>query len=160
MSSSTWIDLLNLKKPLRYNEFRVNFNPELYNAKPLPEDIQKKLDEKWEALVNDVKPGRILYNQSKFRLHSIELKTNDHDQSVQAILNLGLTDYKSFICTQQQQLPEEIRRAIHEEHLAHPLGVGSILITADNYLVFIKRSSACIDLPNMYDIPGGHAEPR
>ena len=155
-----WIDLLNLKTPLKYNEFRVNFNPELYNAKPLPEEIQKKLDERWDALVNDAKPGRILYNQSKFRLHSVEMKTSDHDQSVQVILNLGLTDYKSFICTQQQQLSDDIRQAIHEEHLGHPLGVGCLLITADDNLVLIKRSSACIDLPNMYDVPGGHAEPR
>ena len=158
--SSTWIDLLNLKKPLKYNEFRVNFNPELYNAKPLPEDIQKILDERWNTLVNDAKPGRILYNQSKFRLHSVELKTNDHDQSVQVILNLGLTDYKSFICTQQQPLSDDIRQAIREEHLGHPLGVGCLLVTADDNLVLIKRSSACIDLPNMYDVPGGHAEPR
>lgn len=158
--SSTWIDLLNLAKPLKYNEFRVNFNPELYNAKSLPEDIQKRLDERWNTLVNDAQPGRILYNQSKFRLHSVELKTNDHDQSVQVILNLGLTDYKSFICTQQQPLSDDIRQVIYEEHLAHPLGVGCLLVTADEHLVLIKRSSACIDLPNMYDIPGGHAEPK
>ncbi|CAF0748192.1 unnamed protein product [Rotaria sordida] len=158
--SSAWIDLSNLKKPLKFNDFSVNFNTDLYNAKPLPSDIQKKLDERWNELLNDAKPGRILYNQSKFRLHSIETKTNDNDDSIQLILNLGLTDYKSFICTQQQSLPDDIRQHITEDHLSHPLGVGSLLITSDNYIVLIKRSSACIDLPNMYDIPGGHAEPR
>jgi len=156
--SSSWIDLLNLKKPLKFNEFSVNFNTELYNAKPLADDIQKKLDEKWNELVNNAKPEQILYNASKFRLHSVEIKTNDN--STQAILNLGLTDYKSFICTQQQNLSNEIRQHITEDNLSHPLGVGCLLITSDDYIVLIKRSSACFDQPNIYCIPGGHPEPR
>jgi hypothetical protein len=158
--SSLGIDLLNLDKPLKFNEFSVNFNTELYNAKPLPVDIQEKLDERWNELVNSAKPGQILYNQSKFRLHSVEVIKNANDNSVQAVLNLGLTDYKSFICTQQQNLPNEISQHITEEHLSHPLGVGCLLITADNYAVLVKRSFACIDLPNIYDIPGGHSEPK
>jgi hypothetical protein len=158
--SSTWIDLLNLNKPLKYNEFSVNFDTNLYNAKSLPNDIQKKLDEKWNELVHDAEPGRILFNQSKFRLHSVEMKPNEDDHSIRAILNLGLTDYKSFICTQQQNLPNDIRQYITEDHLAHPLGVGALLITSDDQIVLIKRSSACMDLPNVYDLPGGHAEPR
>jgi hypothetical protein len=157
--SSTWIDLLDLKKPLKYNEFSVNFNPELYNAKILPDDIQKKLDEKWNELVNDTKSERILYNQSKFRLHSIEMKTND-DDTIHAILNLGLTDYKSYICTQQQNLPDDIRQCITEDHLSNAFGVGCLLITVDDCIVLIQRSVACMDLPNMYDIPGGHPEPK
>jgi hypothetical protein len=157
--SSTWIDLLNLNKPLKYNGFEVNFDTNLYNAKSLPDDIQKKLDERWNELVNDAKPGRILYNQSKFRLHSVEIKTNESDHSIRAILNLGLTDYKSFICTQQQNIPNDIRQHITEDHLSHPLGVGTLLITSDDQIALIKRSSACIDQPNVYDIPGGHAEP-
>lgn len=158
--SSTWIDLSNLKKPLKFNEFSVNFNTDLYNAKPLPIEIQKILDERWNKLLNDKKPEHVLYNESKFRLHSVDMKTNDSDNSEELILNLGLTDYKSFICTQQQNLSDEVRQYITEDHLSHPLGVGSVLITSDNYVVLIKRSSACIDSPHKYDIPGGHAEPR
>lgn len=158
--SSSWIDLLELKKPLKFNEFSVNFNTELFNAKLLPDDIQNKLDERWNELLKNAKPGQLIYNESKFRLHSVEIKTNDHDNSIRAILNLGLTDYKSFICTQQQKLPDEIRQYITEDYVSHPLGVGCLLITSDDYIVLIKRSSACIDLPNMYDIPGGHAEPK
>jgi len=158
--ASSWIDLLNLKKPLKFNEFSVNFNTELYNAKPLPADIQEKLDGRWNELINNAKPGRILFNESKFRLHSVEMKPSDNENSVQVILNLGLTDYKSFICTQQQNLPNEIRQHITEDNLAHPLGVGCLLITSDDYIVLIKRSTACIDSPNMYDIPGGHSEPK
>ncbi|CAF2988851.1 unnamed protein product [Rotaria sp. Silwood2] len=158
--ASSWIDLSNLQKPLKFNEFQVNFNTELYDAKPLPSDIQKKLDNIWNYLLNHTKPEKVLFNESKFRLHSIETKTNNENNSIQLILNLGLTDYKSFICTQQQDLPQEIRQYITEDHLAHPLGVACILITSDNYIVLIKRSSACADLPNTYDLPGGHAEPK
>lgn len=159
--SSSWIELSNLKKPLKTNQFSVNFNTELFNAKPLSNDIQKKLDERWDNLLHDAKPGQILYNESKFRLHSVEKKeTDDDDDSIQIILNLGLTDYKAFVCTQQQNIPNEIRQHITEDQLSHPLGVGCMLITADNDFVLVKRSYACIDLPNMYDIPGGHAEPR
>jgi hypothetical protein len=158
--SNSWIDLLNLKKPLKFNEFSVNFNTELYNAKPLPDDIQKKLDEKWNELLNNAKPEQILFNESKFRLHSVEIKPLDNENSIQVILNLGLTDYKSFICTQQQNLPNEIRQHITDDNLSHPLGVGCLLITSDDYIVLIKRSTGCFDSPNMYDIPGGHTEPR
>ncbi len=158
---STWIDLLNLNRPLKFNAFSVNFNTELYNAKSLPSDIQEKLDERWNQLLNNVQPGGVLYNQSKFRLHSIEMKTNDNDDnSIRVVLNLGLTDYKSFICTQQQKLPDEIRQRITEDYLSHPLGVGCLLITSDNYIVLIKRSSTCTDSPNLYDVPGGHPEPK
>lgn len=151
--TSTWIDLLNLEKPLKANEFHVNFNTELFNAKSLSIDIQTKLDRRWDELINEKKAGRVLYNQSKFRLHSVSTKDN------QIVLNLGLTDYKGFICTQQQTIPNDIRQYIQEDNLAHPLGVGSLLITADDMIVLIKRSSACLDSPNLYDIPGGHAEP-
>jgi hypothetical protein len=157
---NSWLDLLNLTRPLKSNEFTVNFNPQLYNAKAIASDIQLKLDDMWNELLNNAKAGRILYNESKFRLHSVELQTDSETNSSRAILNLGLTDYKSFICTQQQFLPHTIRSQLTDEQLAHPLGVGCVLITADNDIVLIKRSSACIDLPNMYDIPGGHAEPR
>lgn len=157
---STWIDLLNLKKAVKANEFHVNFNTELFNAKSLPKDIQDKLDQRWNELINEKKPGRVLFNQSKFRLHSVDMNANDQNQTAQATLNLGLTDYKGFICTQQQNISNDIRQVIQEDNLAHPLGVGSLLITADDMIVLIKRSSACLDLPNLYDIPGGHAEPE
>jgi hypothetical protein len=157
--ASTWIDLSNLKTPLKFNEFKVNFNPELYNAKPLPSNIQNTLDDKWNDLLNDTKRGKVLFNKSKFRLHSVETKTNNKNNSIELILNLGLTDYKSYICTQQLDLSSEIRQNIKEENFSHPLGVTCMIITSDNYLVLIKRSSACVDTPNMYDIPGGHPEP-
>ncbi|UJR27727.1 hypothetical protein I4U23_009004 [Adineta vaga] len=156
---STWIDISNLKKPLKFNELSIDFNPELYNAKPLTDDIQKKLDERWNQLLNETKPGRILYNESKFRLHSIQTKIID-ENAMEFVLNLGLTDYKSFICTQQQNLPDDIRQHITEDHLSHPLGVGCLLITSDDCIVLIKRNSNCVDSPNLYDLPGGHPEPK
>ena len=160
MSADSWIELLNLQKPLKSNEFTVNFNTDLYNAKALPTDIQQSLDERWNKLLNDVQPGRILYNQSKFRLHSVTMTPDNDENPIRATLNLGLTDYKSFICTQQQSLPGDLRAALADDQLSHPLGVGCVLITANDDIVLIKRSSACIDFPNVYDVPGGHAEPR
>ncbi|CAF1478087.1 unnamed protein product [Rotaria sp. Silwood1] len=114
----------------------------------------------WNDLLNHAEPGKVLLDESKFRLHSIDTKINNENNSIQLVLNLGLTDYKLFICTQQQDIPQEIRQYITEDHLAHPLGVTYILITSDNYLVSIKRSSTCADLPNTYELPGDHAEPK
>ncbi|CAF1129702.1 unnamed protein product [Adineta ricciae] len=156
---STWVDILNLNKPLKFDELLIDFNPELYNAKSLPDDIQKKLDERWNQLLADTKPGRVLFNESKFRLHSIETKAID-EHTNEFVLKLGLTDYKSFICTQQQKLPDDIRQHITEDHLSHPLGVGCLLITSDDKIVLIKRNSNCVDSPNLYDLPGGHPEPK
>ena len=158
--SSSWIDLLNLPRPLKATAFTVDFDTDRYNAKAMSGDLHKELDETWERVLNEAKPGRILFNQSKFRLHSVEHESRGDQGSTTPVLNLGLTDYKSFICTQQQILAPDLRQQITSEHLAHPLGVGCLLITSDQFAVLIRRSAACIDLPNMYDIPGGHAEPK
>ncbi|CAF3672729.1 unnamed protein product [Rotaria sp. Silwood1] len=152
---------LSLNKVLaNYIDEKLNFNTELYDAKPLPSNIQKKLDDIGNDLLNHAEPGKVLLDESKFRLHSIDTKINNENNSIQLVLNLGLTDYKLFICIQQQDIPQEIRQYITEDHLAHPLGVTCILITSDNYLVSIKRSSTCADLPNMYELSGDHAEPK
>ena len=157
MSSTIGIDLINLRKPLKSNDFTINFNQDLFNAKEIDGDTKKKLDDRWEKLIEDKSSGRVLFNQSKFRLHSTVWSD---ENSSKLTLNLGLTDYKSFICTQQQNLTEDLRQSLTEDHLAHPLGVGCCLITADDCFVLIKRGSRSIDFPNIFDIPGGHPEPQ
>lgn len=43
--------------------------------------------------------------------------------------------------------------------MSDPLGVAAAVITSDNKIILQKRSSWVAENPNMYDVPGGHAEP-
>lgn len=157
MSRESWIDLIDLEEPATVDRFTVRFQPELFNSQQIRDDLQRKLDQHWNSLLEETKNGRVLFNKSKFRLHSVGW-TEENPSKV--ILNLGLTDYKSFICTQQQNSIEIIGEKLDENQLSHPLGVGCGLITSDEFFVLIKRGTKSIDLPGFYDIPGGHPEPE
>ncbi|MGH0188117.1 UNVERIFIED_CONTAM: hypothetical protein FKN15_028023 [Acipenser sinensis] len=47
-----------------------------------------------------------------------------------------------------------------QAYLAEPLGVGAMLLTADDSFVFLKRSERVGEAPGKIDIPGGHPEPK
>ena len=44
--------------------------------------------------------------------------------------------------------------------MADPLGVGALLVTRDEQVVLIRRSPQQAEAPGLWDIPGGHPEPK
>jgi len=40
------------------------------------------------------------------------------------------------------------------------VGVGALVLTADDKVITMKRSANCGEAPGLYDIPGGHPEPE
>ncbi|KPP71963.1 Nucleoside diphosphate-linked moiety X motif 22-like [Scleropages formosus] len=81
-------------------------------------------------------------------------------------MQLGLTCYKDFLGTNWSKNVKELMREGEiqfgnpESFLAQPLGVGAVLQTMDNHVVFLRRSQKVAEAPGLLDIPGGHPEPK
>lgn len=82
------------------------------------------------------------------------------------LLRLGLTSYKEYLGTNWSGQAEELCRRGEVEFgdplclLAQPLGVGAVLCTVDEQIVFIRRSQRVAEAGGLLDIPGGHPEPK
>lgn len=106
-----------------------------------------------------------LFDAPKFRLHSATLAPAD-STGPPLLLRLGLTSYRDFLGTNwassaawlQQQ--GETDWGDKQAYLADPLGVGAALATADDFLVFLRRSRQVAEAPGLVDVPGGHPEPQ
>ncbi|XP_048884346.1 uridine diphosphate glucose pyrophosphatase NUDT22 isoform X2 [Brienomyrus brachyistius] len=81
-------------------------------------------------------------------------------------LHLGLTCYKDFLGTNWSKNVEDLVRQGTSQFgdpsslLAQPLGVGAVLRTSDNLVVFLRRSQKVAEASGLLDIPGGHPEPK
>ncbi|KAF8763347.1 Uridine diphosphate glucose pyrophosphatase like protein [Argiope bruennichi] len=80
-------------------------------------------------------------------------------------LLLGLTSYKDFIgtnCASESEILINLGLQNHgnsQAYASDPLGVGALIVTNDNNIIFIRRSGQCAEFPFMVDRPGGHPEP-
>lgn len=106
-----------------------------------------------------------LFDAPKFRLHSVLLAPTG-SQGPQLLLRLGLTSYRDFLGTNWTSSAAWLRQqgatdwGDKQAYLADPLGVGAALATADNFLVFLRRSGQVAEAPGLVDVPGGHPEPQ
>ena len=129
-----------------------------FDRRSCGEDFEDEIEKTW-ALRKQKNP--FLFNGSKFRLHGVSLV-----ESKPVTLFLGLTCYKDYICTNMNNnhwnfLSDYGNREYANERACYSdaLGVGSIVETSDNKLVFIRRSNQVYEDPGHLDTPGGHAEP-
>ncbi|XP_024139005.1 uridine diphosphate glucose pyrophosphatase NUDT22 [Oryzias melastigma] len=90
----------------------------------------------------------------------------EHGSEPILVLRLGLTSYKEYLGTNWSCDAAELRQRGQAEFkdplalLAQPLGVGAILCTSDDQVVFIRRSQKVAEAGGLLDIPGGHPEPK
>lgn len=130
-----------------------------YNRKTLPPEHELEISDVWEE---KVRRNPSLYNGTKFRLDSIV----GNACSENIIFNLGITCYKDFIGTnwspnaKQFHVLGSSKCGNSQAYLSDALGVGALLETKDNFAVFLKRSMLCAEAPGLWDIPGGHPEPK
>ena len=121
------------------------------------DDVDAEIDQIWKERL---KENPKLYNGTKFRLDSINLNTDN------VIFNVGITCYRDFIGTNWSpdansiQLKGEIMHQNKQAFMSDALGVGSLLLSSDNYVTFQKRSLNCGEACGLWDIPGGHPEPK
>lgn len=122
-------------------------------------DFEAEIERTWN-LRKEKNP--FLFNGSKFRLHDVCYG----EKTPVITLSLGQTCYKDYVCTNMnfdhwKFLTEYGRRVYANEQacFSDALGVGSIVETSDDKLVFIRRSNQVYEDPYYLDTPGGHAEP-
>lgn len=126
-----------------------------FNRKVVPE-IEHLIEENWQNMKNEIE---ILYNAEKFRIHSVKEKSD------RVIIEMGLTCYKDYIGTNLgKNLDAFCVKGVElfndrQACLSDALGVGSMVVTADGYFLFVRRSFEVAEGRGMTDFPGGHAEP-
>ena len=129
-----------------------------YNRKHLSKETEENIDLIWQSKT-EVRPH--LWNGTKFRLHKI-LQVVDGPIK----LELGITDYKDFMGTNFAENSSELQSAGQKDfgntgvYLANPLGVGGVVVSEDDKMIFILRSQMCGEATGLYDVPGGHPEPK
>lgn len=139
------------------NIVQVDFSPK-FNRKVIPE-LEYLIEHNWHNLKKEL--GDKLYNDDKFRIHSVK-ETGGN----KVIVEVGITNYKEYVGTNLgNDLEIFTERGTNDFNnknacLSDALGVGSVLVTADDYLLFVRRSFEVAEGQGMTDFPGGHAEPK
>ena len=139
------------------DKIRVEFSPN-FNRKIIA-DTEPLIEKNWLQLKKEL--GDKLYNDDKFRIHSIK-----ETEGNIAVVEVGITDYKSYVGTNLgNDLNVFVARGMEDfgnkkACVSDALGVGSIVLTADNYLLLVRRSFEVAEGQGMTDFPGGHAEPK
>nr|XP_054367840.1 uridine diphosphate glucose pyrophosphatase NUDT22 isoform X3 [Mirounga angustirostris] len=145
---------------LREEQVRAELSPD-HDRRPLPGG-DEAIAAIWESRLR-AQPW--LFDAPKFRLHSAILAPTG-SQGPQLLLRLGLTSYRDFLGTNWASSASWLQQqgaadwGDKQAYLADPLGVGATLTTADNFLVFLRRSRQVAEAPGLVDVPGGHPEPQ
>lgn len=115
-----------------------------------------------------------LFNKSKFRLLSLNVEEEQTPQYSKVRLELGLTDYKTYLgtnCISDDNRFSEIC-SLGEQvfnnprgFLADSLGVGAVVLVSHSEarqnpeIILIRRSLSTGEYQGFLDLPGGHPEP-
>jgi hypothetical protein len=159
------------------NQIDIEFDPSLFNRKQ--QQTSSSLDDFIEHVWNEKlefakKNNKMLFNAPKLRLHNVVkvMTQNDNDNQHRLHLQIGLTDYKSFIGiteairTQKKFLQQELNSATSNmmsfveatQYFSNIIGVETAVISSDNKAVLFKRSQAVAEYPSAFCFPGGHPE--
>ena len=147
--------LPSFRKHISRTNLRVVLS-ENFNRKRLPEENEQEIENVWQ---NKLTVNPKMWNGSKFRLESVSEKDDI------TTFNIGITSYKDFIGTNWSPKAKDLHKLgleinqNEQSFMSDALGVGSIVQTADDMAVIIKRSTNCAEAVGLWDIPGGHPEP-
>ena len=153
------VEIMFLTGKLSYTpqeKLKVLLSPQ-FNRKTLPKTYEQNIEQIWS---DRLKLNSTLWNGTKFRIDKVSME-NDI-----VTFCLGITCYKDFLGTnwspEAKQLHElgESDFNNSQAYMSDALGVGSLVKTADEQCILIKRSLNCAEAAGLYDIPGGHPEPQ
>lgn len=125
--------------------------------------LENAISEIWEqrSLKN-----KSLFNGKKFRYGGYVLDArNGSDHEPHVCLQLGLTDYRTFVGTNLSPLWERFLVPSEDDsvlcqHTSSPLGNGAVVETNDNKILVLQRSNNVGEFPGHFVFPGGHPEPQ
>jgi len=112
-------------------------------------DNESNIDAIWKYRTST---NSSLFNGTKFRFKNVQV----HNASSPPMLNLGVTDYKSFLGTNCAPNWQQL----DPSNMASPLGNAAIVETEDERVVLLKRSGNVGEAPHTVVMPGGHPEPE
>ena len=147
-------------------QLRVTLAPQ-HDRRTHPTDVTR-IERVWESkLTRAAASGGKLFDQSKFRLHAIKWTGGATRGPPIVDVCLGLTSYKEYVGT--NLIGDDERRVLEADgttshadpcaHLSNALGCETILLTSDEQVVLLRRSSAVSTGTGLYNGPSGHAEP-
>ncbi|GAU14603.1 hypothetical protein TSUD_96670 [Trifolium subterraneum] len=89
----------------------------------------------------------------------------ESDNEPHVCLQLGLTDYRTFVGTNLSPLWERFLVPSEDDsvlcqHTSSPLGNGAVVETIDNKILVLQRSNNVGEFPGYFVFPGGHPEPQ
>ncbi|KAK6142074.1 hypothetical protein DH2020_012176 [Rehmannia glutinosa] len=155
--------LLSCPSGLSPSEVSVVFDP-TYDRIPHPDiSLENSITEIWDRRVQQ---NPSLYNGLKFRYGGHTLGEGaDSSQNTSVCLLLGLTDYRTFVGTNLNPLWERFLFLSEDDwrrcqHTSNPLGNGAIVVTSDEEVVVLQRSTNVGEFPGHFVFPGGHPEPQ
>ena len=128
---------------------------EHFNRKPAPE-IDYLIEDNWTKFLSEIDK---LYDAEKFRIHSVKTENG------RVLVEIGLTGYKDYIGTNLNEKLGVFEAYGMKAHgskqacLSDCLGVGAMVITSDDHVMFVTRSHEVAEGRGLHDFPGGHAEP-
>lgn len=127
----------------------VDYNPERYARLPHPDiTVEREAESRW---IGKVAANPALFNASKYRFHALQVSDNQ-----EVTLQLGLTDYKSFVCTHSCERPLV---QVGAQHMARPIGNAVVCVSADGLVPMLRRSHTVGEGVGHIGFPGGHPEP-
>ncbi|CAK8575969.1 unnamed protein product [Lathyrus sativus] len=125
--------------------------------------LENTISEIWEQRTVQ---NKSLFNGNKFRYARHVLRTGgESDNEPHVCLNLGLTDYRTFVGTNLSPLWEKFLVSSEDDfvlcqHTSSPLGNGAVVETIDNKILVLQRSNNVGEFPGYFVFPGGHPEPQ
>ncbi|KAF0754114.1 hypothetical protein AaE_005455 [Aphanomyces astaci] len=151
------VSFLDATSGAAYTRSQVNIElSSVHNRRVHPSGaLEQSIHDVWAAkLANNPR----LFNGTKFRLAAFTATpTRLH-------MEWGLTDYKTYLglCSRCDVVSSLATPPNQDTtiYLSNKIGVAGALLTADDKVCFLKRSSVVGAYPNMLDVPGGHPEPE
>jgi hypothetical protein len=118
--------------------------------------IEALIEAEWQGRPAGRSAGRPLANGPLCRLIDWSLAADC------LRLTLGPTDYRAFLGTNLTQLPAIQARHpdAWRDYLADPLAVASTLVSADGWLLLLRRSAHALECPDCYHVAAGYPTPE
>jgi 8-oxo-dGTP pyrophosphatase MutT (NUDIX family) len=110
-----------------------------------PADMQREVQEYWARL-----PKENIFNGQLARL--------DHWSRLSkgCKFELSPTDYRTLLYSNSHV--EHICKTWGSAYLSRALGISAVLLSSDDYILFMKRSTNVGEYPECYDVFGGHID--
>jgi len=130
------------------NQVRLNWNPELAG---LPGFVSDKIDRFWKENVENTGRKSFIFNGQLGGVSGWRTRGTEFE------FDLVLTEYKRLYFAKERYCSDA--NLIEQYNLAAVLGVSVFLISSDDHLILIERSSSVGEAPGKFDFIGGHIDP-